>query len=102
MIRILNWLSSFTGALFMAVFTFICMGYHMKQGQPGMAWMTGLGTVAWLYLTFRAIKNQDTIEIPLTLEQRQQVREATRHLEDVLNGIAKEQTEKEKPKEKDE
>lgn len=81
-----EFLSSFPGAMFMAVFSFICL---LGELDSGWAWVYGGLTVYWLFGAWRA-KNRGSMEQltdDLTDDQKARIKDATQAFHAVLQEI---------------
>lgn len=86
--RLGKWLSSFTGALFMAVFSFVCILNDVSSGNTFMAWVMGIVTMWWLYVAYKATKKGDIdLDDTLTDDQKARIKTATREFHAVLKEV---------------
>jgi hypothetical protein len=87
--RINKIITSFFGALGMAVFGFVSMGIDIAAGATIWAWVMGACTLFWLNMARLALKNKGTHEsnVRLTDDQEQRIEIATREFHAVVKEV---------------
>ena len=94
--RFFKWLETFPGALFAALWCLLAMVMQLSGDDPSTGWAITMAACVmwWVYKARKALKNKSTsgINVKLTDDQEQRIKQATEDFHTTIKGIELELT----------